>query len=72
MNYEKLRYIVEVATSGSIKQASKNLYVTESAISQSISSIEKEIGVKIFTRSRGQDTSLTDEGKKLSKKLMKS
>ncbi len=68
MNYDKLKYVVEVASCGSIKLAATNLYVTESAISQSISGVEKELGVKIFTRSRGQDTSLTDEGKKIVQK----
>lgn len=68
MNIEKLRYIVEVARSNSIKLASENLHVTQSAISQTISSVEKELGVKIFTRSRGQYSLLTEEGKGIVKK----
>lgn len=63
MNIEKLRYIVEVAKSNSIKLASENLHVTQSAISQAISSVEKELCVKIFTRSRGQYSLITEKGK---------
>lgn len=63
MNIEKLKYVVEVAKTSSIKLASENLHVTQSAISQGISSIEKELGVRLFSRSRGQDSRLTEEGK---------
>lgn len=52
MNLEQLKYIVEVAKAGSISKASEKLYITQSAISQAITSLEKELGVKIFTRSR--------------------
>jgi len=52
MNIEQLRYVVEVATVGSISGAAQTLYVTQSAISQSITNLEKELGVKVFIRSR--------------------
>ena len=52
MNFEQLTYIVEVANAGSLSKAAKKLFITQSAISQSITSLEKELGIKIFTRSR--------------------
>lgn len=52
MNMDQLQYIVEVARTGSISKASEKLFITQSAISQSITSLEEELGLKIFTRSR--------------------
>lgn len=52
MNFEQLKYVIEVAKAGSISKAAEKLYITQSAISQSITSLELELGVKIFTRSR--------------------
>ncbi|MGG1662309.1 LysR family transcriptional regulator [Brevibacillus sp. NRS-1366] len=52
MNLEQLEYIVEVAKTGSLTKASQNKHVTLSAISQSLSSLEAELGVTLFTRSR--------------------
>lgn len=52
MNIEQMQYIVEVAKTKSLIAASNNLYITQSALSQSISNLEEELGIKIFTRSR--------------------
>jgi len=52
MQIEKLEYIVEVAKTGSISSAAQNLHVTISAVSQAIASLEFELGVTLFTRSR--------------------
>lgn len=52
MNLDQLEYIIEVAKSGSLSVASKKLHVTQSALSQSITNLETELGVKIFNRSR--------------------
>ncbi|QQK77803.1 LysR family transcriptional regulator [Salicibibacter cibarius] len=52
MNIEQLEYIVEVAKTRSISVASVNLHVSQSGISKSITNLEHELGVKIFTRSR--------------------
>ncbi|PEL09937.1 LysR family transcriptional regulator [Bacillus sp. AFS017336] len=65
MNIEKLEYLVEVAKTGSFSIASQNLYVSQSAISQSIVSIEKKLGVKLFERSRGNSAILTSEGEEI-------
>ncbi|WP_018758116.1 LysR family transcriptional regulator [Paenibacillus terrigena] len=62
MNLEQLEYIVEVAKTGSLTSAAQNKHVTLSAISQSISHLETELGVHLFTRSR-LGAALTPEGK---------
>ncbi|KPV39360.1 LysR family transcriptional regulator [Alicyclobacillus ferrooxydans] len=64
MNIEQLEYILEVARSGSLSIASKKLHVTQSAISQSITHLENELGSKIFTRSR-QGAVPTPVGKRI-------
>ena len=63
MNFEQLLYIVEVAKHNSLSIAAQNLYVTQSAISQSITSLEKELGLKILHRSRGHGAVPTVEGR---------
>lgn len=63
MNIEQLKYIIEVSKSGSLTKAAQKSNVTLSAISQSISILEKELGVQLFTRSRGLSALPTEEGK---------
>lgn len=64
MNLEQIRYVMEVSKEGSITRAAERLHLSPSALSQSISQLEKELGVTIFTRSR-KGTTLTSEGKKI-------
>jgi DNA-binding transcriptional LysR family regulator len=67
MQLDQLKYLIEVAKTSSISEASQNLHVSQSAISQSITHLESELGVKIFIRSR-QGTIPTPDGKKIIKK----
>lgn len=67
MNIEQLEYIVEVAKTSSISIAAEKLHISQSGISQSITSLEEELGIKIFNRSR-MGTYPTDEGKVIIKK----
>ncbi|GAB6988684.1 LysR family transcriptional regulator [Paenibacillus pini] len=62
MNLEQCENIVEVAKIGSLTKAAQNRHVTLSAISQSISLLEAELGVILFTRSRGLGAVPTAEG----------
>ncbi|EDL63866.1 LysR family transcriptional regulator [Bacillus sp. SG-1] len=64
MNLEQIKYVMEVSKEGSITRAAERLHLSPSALSQSISQLEKELGVTIFTRSR-KGTTLTSEGKKI-------
>ena len=52
MNFEQIRYIIEVAEQGTIASAAKRLHVSHSAISQAIASLETELDLVIFERSR--------------------
>lgn len=69
MNFEQLEYIKEVVETKSMSIAAKNLHVTQSAISQSISLLEKEFGIQLFKRSRN-GTIPTDEGKSIIAKIL--
>ncbi|PFB13694.1 LysR family transcriptional regulator [Bacillus cereus] len=68
MNLEQMEYIVEVAKNGSFTKAAQKSHVTLSAISQSISLLETELGVMLFTRSRGLGAVPTAEGKTIIRK----
>ncbi|QIZ07745.1 LysR family transcriptional regulator [Priestia megaterium] len=63
MNIEQLLYIVEVDKHSSQSAAAQNLHVTQSTISQSITNLENELGIKILNRSRGSRAVPTDEGR---------
>lgn len=69
MNLEQLAYIVEVAETESLSVASENIHVTQSAISQSITNLEKKLGIKIFQRSRS-GTIPTEAGGKVIQKAI--
>ena len=54
MTFQNLKYIIEIANCHSISQAAKNLYMTQSAVSNAVKETEKEVGIRIFERtSRG-------------------
>lgn len=69
MKIEQLEYVLEVAKSGAISKASENLHVTQSAVSQSITALEKELGVVLFHRAR-TGTLPTIQGKKVIQKAV--
>ena len=52
MTFQQLQYLIEVHKAGSFSQAAKNLYITQSAISNAIIGLEKEIGSPLFIRSQ--------------------
>ncbi|MCM3113735.1 LysR family transcriptional regulator [Neobacillus sp. MER 74] len=51
MKIEQLEYMVEIAKTGSLSKAAANLNITLSAVSQSISNLESELGILLFHRS---------------------
>ena len=51
INYELYKVFYYVATSLSFSEASKKLYITQSAVSQSIKTLEKKLGQPLFIRS---------------------
>jgi len=62
MKFEQMEYIVKVANEKSMNKAAEKLHITSSGISQSISHLEKELGITIFNRSK-KGTIPTEEGK---------
>lgn len=62
MNIEQLFYISEVAKTGSFTKAAQKSHITLSAMSQSIASLENELNIALFTRSRGSGAVPTREG----------
>ena len=61
MNLSQLERIVMVAKSGNITDVAQKLYISQPALSQTISTVEDEIGAPIFDR-RAQPLKLTPEG----------
>ena len=64
VNFELYKVFMAVATNRSFSKASEELQVTQSAVSQSISKLENELGKQLFERST-TGLVLTDEGKLL-------
>src|SRR5690625_334607 len=62
LNYNSLRYFIEVAETLSFTKASKNLYVSQPGISQQIHLLETQLGVKLLNRTT-RNVPLTEEGK---------
>ena len=61
MTIQFLKYIVAVAELGSITEAAKQLHISQPSLSASLKEAEKEVGFKVFTRSRS-GIALTKEG----------
>ncbi|UYO64347.1 LysR family transcriptional regulator [Acetobacterium wieringae] len=62
MNIDKMRNFVEVVKYGSITRAAKGIYISQTALSQQIVSMEAELGVTLFLR-RPNKTELTTAGR---------
>ncbi|UPM53974.1 LysR family transcriptional regulator [Gottfriedia acidiceleris] len=52
MNFDQMEHIVTVANEKSITKAADKLYISTSGLSQSITQLEMELGIKIFNRSK--------------------
>ena len=61
MQLEQLKYLVAVAETKSMTTAGKLMYISHQNISKSIASLEKELGVSLFTRT-SKGVSLTKSG----------
>ena len=62
MNDLMIDYFMAVATNLSFTKTSKELFVSQPAISKQISQLEKELGAKLFTRNN-KNTQLTEVGR---------
>ena len=62
MNINQLKYVLEIANSSSIREASTRLFVSQPALSASIRELEEEIGILIFERTN-KGINLTEDGR---------
>ncbi|NCU18582.1 LysR family transcriptional regulator [Pallidibacillus pasinlerensis] len=69
MNYLALRYFIEVANTLNFSQAAENLHISQPGLSQQITSIEEQLGFKLFHRTTRKVT-LTEEGNYLYKSIL--
>ena len=52
MKLQQLRYVIQVAESGSLTAAAEKLFVAQPSLSKAVSELEREMDITIFTRSR--------------------
>lgn len=64
INYELYKVFYYVATTLSFSAASKQLYISQSAVSQAVKTLEKKLGQSLFVRST-KKVRLTPEGESL-------
>ena len=61
MNINQIRYVLTLASSSSMREASTKLFISQPALSASVRELEEEIGILIFERSN-KGISLTEAG----------
>ncbi|MBO5364238.1 MAG: LysR family transcriptional regulator [Clostridia bacterium] len=62
MNLKQMKYAATLAQTGSFSGAAELLQISQPSLSQSIKTIEKELGVELFERTNGR-VRITDAGK---------
>jgi DNA-binding transcriptional LysR family regulator len=61
MELRHLRYFTAIAQWKGYREASRHLYIAQPSISEAVSDLESELGIKLFSR-EGRSTRLTPEG----------
>ncbi|MCI7060670.1 MAG: LysR family transcriptional regulator [Lachnospiraceae bacterium] len=69
MDFRILRYFLNVAREQSFTKAAEQLHITQPTLSRQLASLEKELGVTLFTRS-GRNITLTEEGLLLKRRAL--
>ena len=64
MRIEQLEYLAEVARSGSFRRAAEELHISQPALSESVRSLERELGIDLLERGRHGAT-VSDSGREL-------
>lgn len=64
MEIRQLKYFVKVAETGSFSETSRQMCISQSAVSQQIKALEDELGVQLFIR-QSRNVPLTENGKEL-------
>ena len=70
MELRHLRYFTAVAQWKGYREASRHLYITQPSISEAVSDLETELGIKLFSRD-GRVARLTPEGQVFYEEAMK-
>lgn len=63
MDFEQIRIFMNVASLKSFSAAAEKMFVSQPGVSVRIKSLEEELGVTLFDRSRSRDLKLTDAGR---------
>ena len=63
MTLQQLKYIIEIAETGSITMAAQRLFIAQPSLSKSVAELEKEMGITIFNRSN-RGVYLSEDGTK--------
>src|SRR5450755_1458753 len=74
LSFRQLTYFIAAGETGSVTLASKQVSISQPAISAAISHIERELDVQLFLRHHAQGLSLTPAGRALlrdAKRLVK-
>ncbi len=61
MTLQQLKYLIAVATKGTISEAAKTLYISQPSLTASIKELEREMGITIFSRTN-KGVVLTPDG----------
>jgi len=61
MTLQQLKDVIEVARSRSISKAAKNLFISQTSLSNALKEVEKEMGITIFSRTN-KGIMITSEG----------
>ncbi len=61
MTVQQCKYVLEIAKTGSLNEAAKQLFIAQSSLSSSVRALEGELGIKIFERSN-RGVYLTEQG----------
>lgn len=61
MRLSQLRYAVAVHDAGGFTKAADSCHIAQSSVSQSVSSLERELGVRLFERN-GRSVAATPAG----------
>lgn len=64
MDINQLVYFISVAQTLNFSEAARRNYVSQSTVSRYVSDLEREFGVKLFTRSH-RDVVITNEGENI-------
>lgn len=62
MTLLQLKYVITIADCGSMNEAAKQLYISQPSLSETVMSLEEEVGIEIFIRTnRGIKTTVEGE-----------